>query len=325
MIELLERGDTTAALGLFSAKIRSYVDEGWSLDGWLRDRWYPWLDDLAGESRRIADSAQVLPNLARFTLEGPHGRATITIPLDEDGSVAGISIDREPFEGIGNLVITCPDDRREEMAAFYGALLGEDPWRNPRLVFDEGRDYRPPVWGDPSRPTQVHCDIFVSDLEAAEDVVLARGAEPLQGFDGYRTYADPIGHPFCLYPISDGDPVLGRIVLDCPDPRALAPFYEELLRMPSRREDSDDRVVIARADGSLPMLGFQRVSPYIAPRWPDPEFPPQMHFDMKFDDRAAAAALVEKLGGSLVPPQGGSCPVYTDPVGHPFCLCMHGE
>lgn len=323
MIEVLERGDSAAAFEMFSSKIRSYVDEGWSVDEWLRDRWRAGLEKLAGGSRRIADETLILPHLARFTFEGARGRAYVTIPIEQDGSVGGVSIDPDLIEGIVNIVITCPDERVAEMKAFYGALLGEDEWRDPRLVFDEGRDYRPPVWGDPSRPTQMHVDIFVGDLEVAEQTVLSRGAKPLQALDAYRTYADPIGHPFCLYPRVD-QPVLGRVVIDCPEPRALAPFYEELLQM-ERVEDAEDRVVIAREDSLRPMLGFQQVSPYIAPRWPDPDFPPQMHFDMKFYDRTAAAALVESLGGSLVPPQGGSCPVYTDPAGHPFCLCMPGE
>jgi hypothetical protein len=49
-----------------------------------------------------------------------------------------------------------------------------------------------------------------------------------------------------------------------------------------------------------------------------------MHFDLTFDDVAAARALAEKLGATLQP-TGGSCPVYVDPVGHPHCLCMHGQ
>jgi hypothetical protein len=42
---------------------------------------------------------------------------------------------------------------------------------------------------------------MVSDLDAAESLVLALGGKLLDGSDkpiGYRVYADPIGHPFCL-------------------------------------------------------------------------------------------------------------------------------
>ena len=43
----------------------------------------------------------------------------------------------------------------------------------------------------------------------------------------HRTYADPIGHPFCLYP-GNADR-LWRVVIDCPDAAALSAFYAELL------------------------------------------------------------------------------------------------
>jgi hypothetical protein len=47
--------------------------------------------------------------------------------------------------------------------------------------------------------------------------------------------------------------------------------------------------------------------------------------DLEFDDRQAAQRLAERLGAIRLPGQGGSCPVYADPAGHPFCLCKHGE
>ena len=68
------------------------------------------------------------------------------------------------------------------------------------------------------------------------------------------------------------------------------------------------------------MLGFQHTVPYVAPRWPDPDYPQQMHFDLEFDDREAAERLAVRLGAVRLPGQGGSCPVYADPAGHPFCL-----
>jgi len=95
--------------------------------------------------------------------------------------------------------------------------------------------------------------------------------------------------------------------------------------MPERLEETADRIVIARSDGSLPNIGLQRVHDYRAPRWPDPEYPAQLHFDLSFDDRATRENLALQLGATKLPPQGGSCPVYADPAGHPFCLCMTGE
>ena len=40
---------------------------------------------------------------------------------------------------------------------------------------------------------------------------------------------------------------------------------------------------------------------------------------------AAARTLAEQLGAIRLPPLGGSCPVYADPAGHPFCLCLPYE
>ena len=50
-------------------------------------------------------------------------------------------------------------------------------------------------------PARLHVDVMVDDLDVAESNVLALGATLLEGSDnpiGYRVYADPIGHPFCL-------------------------------------------------------------------------------------------------------------------------------
>jgi hypothetical protein len=118
---------------------------------------------------------------------------------------------------------------------------------------------------------------------------------------------------------------LVRVVIDCPDPVVLADFWSGLLGMPERVEETADRIVIARSDGRLPMIALQRVEDYRAPRWPDPSYPSQLHLDVFSDDRAEREQLALRLGASKVPPQGGSCPVYADPAGHPFCLCMTGE
>jgi hypothetical protein len=234
----------------------------------------------------------------RCILEGARGRGVVTIRFDDGDRLDGLSLDGHVFEGIGTIVIACPRERRGEVAAFYANLLGNDRRRMPRLAFGESRSgYRPPEWPDPDSPQQLHFDLLVRDAETAERLVLGSGATLLQDKGAYRSYADPVGHPFCLYPDE------------------------------SRPEDVDgpERVVIAKEDGGLPMLAFQHVIHYVAPRWPDSAYPQQMHFDLKFDDRQAAESLVQRLGALRLPDQGGSCPVYADPAGHPFCLCMPGE
>lgn len=108
-------------------------------------------------------------------------------------------------------VFDCPDPRA--LAAFYAAVLGmrvnEDlgDWvvigTEPglrQLAFQRAVDYSPPAYADPEHPQQLHVDIRVDDVEAAEAAVLRLGARRLHGRreTGFRVYADPAGHPFCL-------------------------------------------------------------------------------------------------------------------------------
>jgi catechol 2,3-dioxygenase-like lactoylglutathione lyase family enzyme len=246
---------------------------------------------------------------------------------------------------------TSSNDRREgtarALASFYAELLGmrivredwlliaKDESSYPRLAFDDGpSDDPPPRWPDPEYPQQLHLDIAVNDLEAAEEMALGLGATRLQDKGDYRSYADPAGHPFCLYrdTAEGGDQAksplpgrLDRVVFDCFSPRALAAFYEELLGMRTRKLDSPERVVIARDDGSHPMLAFQHAPEFKAPRWPDPMYPQQIHLDLDVEDGESAQELAERLGAIRLPDMGGSCPVYADPSAHPFCLCSPGQ
>ena len=49
-------------------------------------------------------------------------------------------------------------------------------------------------------PQQMHLDVVVDDLDAAEAAVLALGATKHQHQPGttFRVFLDPAGHPFCL-------------------------------------------------------------------------------------------------------------------------------
>jgi hypothetical protein len=324
MLTVLELGDSGTVLELCSSRIRGFVKQGWSLEDHLRDLFRPGLDDLAGSPRTVTGVQHVSPTQVRLTVVGERGEGLVTLRLDEAGNIDGFALDREVFDGIANLVINCPDDRVTETREFYAAILGDDQWRVPFLVFDEGHDYHPPIWADLDRPQQIHVDVRVPDLVATEEIVLARGAMLRHVGSTHRVYTDPIGHPFCLVVDDDQPLAVRRIVIDCPEPRELAPFYVQLTGMSDVVKDSVDLVEIGRPDGRLPMLGFRRVSPYVPPRWPDPAYPAQMHFDLKFDDASAARAIAESLG-AVLQPTGGSCPVYVDPVGHPHCICMHGE
>jgi catechol 2,3-dioxygenase-like lactoylglutathione lyase family enzyme len=121
---------------------------------------------------------------------------------------------RENAGMIGRLektVLDCPDPRA--LAAFYAKVLGmrvnedSDEWvvigLEPgarQLAFQRASRWVPPRWPDPEHPQQLHLDVRVDDVDAAERAVLALGARRLPGEreTGFRVFADPVGHPFCL-------------------------------------------------------------------------------------------------------------------------------
>ena len=112
--------------------------------------------------------------------------------------------------------------------------------------------------------------------------------------------------------------MIGRchhVVLDCPDPRALAGFYAELVGLPVTYT-SDDFVVVSR-DDTTSGFAFQRAPDYRPPRWPDPAHPQQIHLDVMVDDLDLAHSRVLAIGARSLP---GGDHVYADPAGHPFCL-----
>jgi len=108
------------------------------------------------------------------------------------------------------------------------------------------------------------------------------------------------------------------IVLDCPDPAALATFYGTMLDW--KIDISSDWADI-RTEGQC--ISFQQVEGYTAPAWPGQEIPQQMHFDVIVDDLDAGEAAVLELGATKHDHQPGTTfRVFLDPAGHPFCLCV---
>lgn len=225
---------------------------------------------------------------------------------------------------------------RWALAKFYGELLGmqvvSEGWlkiAKVRGVFelaldgDGWSDLRPPRWRDPDRPQQIHIDIVAGDPEAAGQAAVASGASLLEEFDDHRVYADPAGHPFCLRPSPLGDlsmgPTISRVMFDCFSPRSLATFYEELFGVRTRLEDSAERVVISLEDERFPDLGFQHAQ-FVPARWPDPQYPAQLHLDLRFiEGREPAAARAERLGAIPLPKLADTA-IFGDPAAHPFCI-----
>ena len=100
-------------------------------------------------------------------------------------------------------------------STFWAGVLGgtvdadaEGDWHTvmvdgaPALAVQLAPDHIPPDWPD-GTPQQIHLDLYVDDVKAAHDEVMALGADVLQPADlnaaeGFQVYADPAGHPFCL-------------------------------------------------------------------------------------------------------------------------------
>jgi catechol 2,3-dioxygenase-like lactoylglutathione lyase family enzyme len=115
------------------------------------------------------------------------------------------------------VTIDCPDPAA--LARFYGALLewpvpeegenenevdGNDylaldpPDGGTAITFQRADAFVAPTWPASSVQQQMHLDLAVDDMEAAHERAIALGARHLDTQEGFRVYADPAGHPFCL-------------------------------------------------------------------------------------------------------------------------------
>jgi predicted enzyme related to lactoylglutathione lyase len=109
------------------------------------------------------------------------------------------------------------------------------------------------------------------------------------------------------------------LVIDCPDPAALARFYGTMLDW--KAEVSDDWAEVRADHGQI--ICFQKVADYAAPVWPTQTIPQQMHLDVMVDDLDTGETAVLELGATKHEHQPGTTfRVFLDPAGHPFCLCV---
>ncbi|SCK56443.1 Catechol 2,3-dioxygenase [Streptomyces sp. WMMB 714] len=109
------------------------------------------------------------------------------------------------------------------------------------------------------------------------------------------------------------------VTFDCPDPAASARFYSEILGLPV--VFSTDDFVLLGQEGAAG-LGFNRLTDYRPPTWPDPSQEKQAHIEIGVDDLDAAQARLLALG-AVEPgfqPEPDRWRVLLDPAGHPFCI-----
>lgn len=132
-------------------------------------------------------------------------------------------------------------------------------------------------------------------------------------------------------------PSLRQVVLDCPQPRALAEFYRELIGLQYRPGDEtppqgepdprgDDWLCLRDSAGN-PCLAFQHVADLPEPTWPDGPRPQMLHLDMTvptMEDLRTQHARAMSLGARVLPDRTDDedepLYVFADPAGHPFCI-----
>jgi hypothetical protein len=91
--------------------------------------------------------------------------------------------------------------------AAEGWVIIRHPSGMPRLAFQKADDLPAPTWPDDGVAQQMHLDFTVgtvAELDAQHDRALRLGARLLQDRaddpqEPLRVYADPAGHPFCIF------------------------------------------------------------------------------------------------------------------------------
>lgn len=134
-------------------------------------------------------------------------------------------------------VLDCTDARA--LAEFYRQLLGfryrsgdepaaagdpdprgqdwlvlQDAAGRPRVAFQQVARLPAATWPDGPVPQQLHLDLTVptaADLDIQHERALALGARPLDDRsddpeEPIRVYADPAGHPFCIFVVNSTPP-----------------------------------------------------------------------------------------------------------------------
>jgi predicted enzyme related to lactoylglutathione lyase len=239
---------------------------------------------------------------------------------------------------LDSLVIDANDPAA--LARFWAVATG---WPITHEVADEVV-VEPPVddAGEPTEPgvplvfglvddpkvvkNRVHIDLNSTSAEhQAEQVERLRraGATPVdigQGAVSWVVLADPEGNEFCVLapnPEHAEAGAIAAIVLDTPDPGALAPFWAAATGW-TAAPDPDGDVRLTRPDGLGPRFDLLRVD--------DPKVGKnRLHIDVApyaADDQAAEVDRLRALGATDVDIGQGeqTWTVLADPHGNEFCV-----
>ncbi|MCT2589448.1 VOC family protein [Streptomyces sp. N2-109] len=109
------------------------------------------------------------------------------------------------------------------------------------------------------------------------------------------------------------------VTFDCQDPAEMARFYGEALGLPVAYA-SDDFILLGKEGAAG--LGFNRLTDYRRPTWPDPAQEKQAHLELGVEDLDVAQARLLGLGAAepSLQPEPDRWRVLLDPAGHPFCI-----
>jgi Glyoxalase-like domain len=114
------------------------------------------------------------------------------------------------------------------------------------------------------------------------------------------------------------DVTLGSVVIDCADPRTLAPFWVAALGYEQRYAD-DAWVQLDDPTGRGPHIALQRV--------PEPKAGKnRLHLDLFTRDEVAEAERIEGLGATRLGVSEDPDDIFivlADPEGNEFCVCRH--
>ena len=113
-------------------------------------------------------------------------------------------------------------------------------------------------------------------------------------------------------------------IIDCPDPMKLATFYSQVTGRAIREGSSRTSPASRSARSIWPSSGWRTTALRAGLTASTPS---STTSTSRWSEIEPEQRRVVKLGATLqkdfIGPEGYGWQVYTDPVGHPFCLCRH--
>lgn len=111
--------------------------------------------------------------------------------------LAAVSLDTDDPAGLADFYRQLLELRVMWESADFVALQGA----GVALTMQRVADHRAPDWPATNVPKQLHLELAVTDLDAAQQRAVELGAlvaDEQPRPDGWRVMIDPSGHPFCL-------------------------------------------------------------------------------------------------------------------------------